>query len=109
MHYTWGVSGPWFLAGYVALTLVVVLVVALARRSIVNASGGHERADGIARDPYGLAMLKEGETLTTATVVTELQRVGALEERSEEEDDVFVLAEKPYDLDPLEESVFGVL
>jgi uncharacterized protein (TIGR04222 family) len=109
MHDTWGVSGPWFLAGYLALTLVVLLVVVLARRSIARASGRNGRVDGVAGDPYRLAMLNEGETLTAATVVAELRRIGVVDELSDGDADVFVVGARPRGLDPLEDSVYGVL
>ena len=106
---TWGLTGPTFLAIYIALTAAVVLAVYLLRRALAGRGDAVTAIDPSTLDACDLALMNEGETLAVAAAVAELDKAGAVEYGSDGSAALNALPGSFAGLDPLERACLDQL
>lgn len=74
---TWGISGPTFLVGYIALAVVVLIGASVVRRSIANAPAAGSAA-GVANRPHDVAYLNGGDELAVLSALTSMRVAGTI-------------------------------
>ena len=75
MGETWGISGPAFLAGYLALAAVVWVATTRARRRLAD---GRDRPGPGPAHPHDLAFLNGGAELAVTSALTSMHLTGTV-------------------------------
>jgi len=75
---TWGISGPVFLVGYIALALAVLIASRGVRSSIANSNAPTGSSDGVANRPHDVAYLNGGDELALLSALTSMRVAGTI-------------------------------
>lgn len=76
---TWGIPGPTFLWGYLALLAVALIVTLIVRAVLRSGRGADQRTDRLLESPAEIAYLNGGGELTVYAALAGLHAAGVLE------------------------------